>query len=305
MSKIIVGVDTSQGANDAISLASSLAGITGAQLVLVNVFPYDRHPSRAVNSAFERYLKQDSDELLERLRSGLDDYSVEVRAVPNTSSAHGLHALAEGEDADLIVVGSTHTGRAGRVLPGSTAERLLHGAPCPVAVAPKGYAQHPVQRPKAIGCAFDGSVSSQGALAAARGIAEATGARLRVIRVFRPSPPAMPSKGVPLGGLAAFNDELRDRAGEELRAAVAKLGLADAEGELVIGDAEVVLADKSQELDLMVLGSRGYGPMHAVIVGSVAGRLVREAACPVIVLPRGAGHTAADSLFAGTASVQG
>src|SRR4051794_40356211 len=120
MSKIIVGVDASEGANDAISLASGLAGITGAELVLVNVFPYDQHPSRAVNSAFEHYLQQDSMELLERLRGGLGDDTVELRAVPNTSSAHGLHASAEREDADLIVVGSTHTGRPGRVLPGST-----------------------------------------------------------------------------------------------------------------------------------------------------------------------------------------
>jgi nucleotide-binding universal stress UspA family protein len=304
MSKIIVGVDASEGASDAISLASGLAGITGAQLVLVNVFPYDRHPSRAVNTAFEHYLRQDSTELLERLRSGLGDDTVEIRAVPNTSSAHGLHALAEREDADLIVVGSTHTGRAGRVLPGSTAERLLHGAPCPVAVAPKGYAQDPVRAPKTIGCAFDGSLSSQGALEAARGIAEATGARLRVIRAFRPTSPAVPPKGVPMGGIAAFNDELRDHAAEELRAAVARLGLPDAEGELLIGDAEAVLAAKSEELDLLLVGSRGYGPMHAVIVGGVAGRLVREAACPVIVLPRGAGHTGADSLFVSAASVR-
>ena len=42
-------------------------------------------------------------------------------------------------DAGLIVVGSTGRGRAGRVLTGSTAERLLHGAPCPVALAPHGY----------------------------------------------------------------------------------------------------------------------------------------------------------------------
>ena len=39
------------------------------------------------------------------------------------------------------------------------------------------------------------------------------------------------------------------------------------------------------------------------MVGGVAGRLVREAACPVIVFPRGAGHTEEDSLFANVASV--
>ena len=73
MSKIIVGVDESAGSADAIALASSLAGMTGAQLMLVNVFPYDTHPSRALNSEFEAYLRQDSAEMLERLRSDQGD----------------------------------------------------------------------------------------------------------------------------------------------------------------------------------------------------------------------------------------
>jgi hypothetical protein len=37
----------------------------------------------------------------------------------------------------------------------------------------------------------------------------------------------------------------------------------------------------------MIVGSRGYGPYRAVLLGSVSGRLVREAACPVLVVPRG------------------
>ena len=82
MSKIIVGVDESPGSSDAIALASSLAGITGSELMLVNVFPYDLHPSRAANRAFEEYLRGDSQELLERLRSSLGDETVEVRAIP-------------------------------------------------------------------------------------------------------------------------------------------------------------------------------------------------------------------------------
>ena len=53
MSKIIVAVDESQGSSDAIALASTLAGITGSTLTLVNVFPYEPGPSRASNREFE------------------------------------------------------------------------------------------------------------------------------------------------------------------------------------------------------------------------------------------------------------
>jgi nucleotide-binding universal stress UspA family protein len=302
MSKIIVGVDESPGSDDAIALASSLAGMTGAQLMLVNVFPYDVHPSRAVNYDYEAYMRQDSQEILERLRSSHGDQSAEIEAIPNPSPAHGLHALAEKVDAGLIVVGSTHTGRAGRVLPGSTAERLLHGSPCPVAVAPKGYAQRAGDEPAIIGCGFDGSPSAHHALETAQRIAAANGARLRVIRAFRPlAYDVPPQKGVPMGGIS-YNDHLLDRASAELEEAVAKLeGEPRGEPFFDVGDAAKVLSQASEQLDLLVLGSRGYGPMHSVLVGGVAGRVVRDAACPVLVLPRKAGHVSESSLFAETA----
>ena len=35
------------------------------------------------------------------------------------------------------------------------------------------------------------------------------------------------------------------------------------------------------------MGSRGYGPLHAVIAGGLSGRLMRTSHCPVIVVPRG------------------
>ena len=47
------------------------------------------------------------------------------------------------------------------------------------------------------------------------------------------------------------------------------------------------LAAQSELVDLMVVGSRGYGPRAAVLLGGVTHTLLRKAACPVVVLPRG------------------
>ena len=62
------------------------------------------------------------------------------------------------------------------------------------------------------------------------------------------------------------------------------------------------LADQSAELDLLFVGSRGYGPLHAVILGGTSGPLLREAQCPVIALPRGARADLADAVRDGAAT---
>ena len=304
MSKIIVGVDESQGSTDAIALASNLAGITGSTLLLANAFPYDQLPTRTANRAFGEYLRQDSETLLERLRDAHGDPTVEVRAVPSPSPAHGLHELAEQERADLVVVGSTHTGRAGRVLPGSTAERLLHGSPCPVAVAPRDYAQRSNPELAVIGCGYDGSSSAELALDAARRLAAATGAQLRVIRGFKPLAFDTPPGNRPIGEIASYNDSLHERATEQLASAVASFE-AEVETDIKVGDPADVLTEASEHLDLLLVGSRGYGPMHAVMVGGVAGRVLREAACPVLVVPRSSGDTETHSLFAQALTAHG
>jgi nucleotide-binding universal stress UspA family protein len=60
-----------------------------------------------------------------------------------------------------------------------------------------------------------------------------------------------------------------------------------AESLVLVGLPEPQLADQSPHADLFVVGSRGYGPHRRVLLGSVSGRLVRNAACPVLVVPRG------------------
>jgi nucleotide-binding universal stress UspA family protein len=59
-----------------------------------------------------------------------------------------------------------------------------------------------------------------------------------------------------------------------------------AEARLLDGDPAEALVAESEALDLLVAGSRGYGPVRSVLLGSVSRALVRGAACPVVVSPR-------------------
>ena len=78
---------------------------------------------------------------LDEARHALAEIEVETRAYAGGSPAGLLTNLAEGEDFDLIVIGSPHRGAIGRVVLGSVGESLLSGAPVDVAVAPAGYAR--------------------------------------------------------------------------------------------------------------------------------------------------------------------
>ena len=82
---------------------------------------------------------------------------------------------------------------------------------------------------------------------------------------------------------------MREARAREYLAETASTLAADVPTEPVVavGAPEQVLADESKTADLVVVGSRGYGPHRAVLLGSVSGRLVRESASPVLVVPRG------------------
>src|SRR6478752_644611 len=127
MSTILVGVDASDRSRDAIAFARQIASASGATLVLANVFPYEQRPSRMSNLGFRHILEEDALTLVTRLRdenADLGDDRLRTTVTGRPSAAHGLHDLAQVEHADLVVVGSSHVGTAGRVFPGSTAERL-------------------------------------------------------------------------------------------------------------------------------------------------------------------------------------
>ena len=80
------------------------------------------------------------------------------------------------------------------------------------------------------------------------------------------------------------------RAAAERAVADATAGEAgvDVEPDVSVGDPADFLIAASERLDLLICGSRGYGPTRAVLLGGVSRRVTTEAHCPVIVLARGA-----------------
>ena len=102
---------------------------------------YMREQAEEASAAARRFLAG-----AERASSGSSG-----RTPPRTGST----TVAEQAGASMIVVGSSPRGARRRISPGSTGERLLHGASCPVAIAPRGLRERPADTPvRRIGVAF-------------------------------------------------------------------------------------------------------------------------------------------------------
>jgi len=302
-SRILVGyLPTEQGA-DARALGVDLATASGADLLLVSVVAavWLEHigeqtgPAVVHSGARDRAasaLKEAADELAGTPGIG----HVERRLEASSSPARGLYDTAVAEQADLIVVGSSHYGPVGRVLVGSVGERLLSGAPCSVAIARRGHALRERRRIGVIAIAFDGSPEAQVALRTAHELATRTEASLQVLMVIEP-PAAIPGQFVPLPGLEALTTIERGEAMQRqeqaaqsvLNRALGALGGAlKIERRVLVGThpAGAILDTAREGVDLLVLGSRAYGPLRRALSGSVSSRVVRHAPCSVLVSPR-------------------
>ena len=279
---ILIAVDAGVRTLDAVRLGELLARVSGLPAALATAFPHV-----PLEGEPERELREEARQTLLELGGTLEGVDVaDAYVVESRSPARALQDLTEQGHAALVVIGSTHRGPIGRLVPGTVAERLLSGAACPVAVAPTGYAES--ERPPqlgVIGVAFDGSDESRQALDGAAALAQRAGARLRIITVHqRIAFGALTSPGGV--SLESINERLERELKEDLDEAVAAQG-EGVEGVFASGDAAEVLVAQSDELDLLVAGSRGYGPIGAVLLGGTTHRLLSAAACPLIVTPRG------------------
>jgi len=286
VSTILIGVDASERSEDAVAFGRRIAEATGAETLVVNAYPYSDVPSRAANATYRKVLRDEGLEIAKRMAEPLGEDASHVVA-PDPSPAHALHRLADSERAALVIVGSTHTGRAGRVFPGSTGERLIHGSPCAVAVVPTDYRKHVARPIKRIGVAYHPSDEGRAAVSAATELARALSAELEVIGVMSPeswdSPALMGGPSVP-----TVREDVEQHVRRSLTEIVAQVPAdVTVTTRLLKGVPAEELAARSEELDILVVGSRGYGPLHSVLVGGVSGRVIRSAYCPVIVVPRG------------------
>jgi nucleotide-binding universal stress UspA family protein len=277
---VVVGVDGRVSGRDAIALAAQLTEPGGA-MTLVHTFQGLYTPSHAIIDELLKDDREVAQELLEAERAQAR-VQAELACVLSPTPGQGLHEEAERRDADLLVLGTCRHGIVGRAILGNDTRAAINGAPCAIAVAPLGYAAHP-NAIHTIGVGYDRSPEAKAALEAGKQLAERLGAKVRAREVV----------SVPYAGFVGPIGDGLDEMIEEAENYMASLP--GVQGDAVYGLTGEELSTFGSECDLLIVGSRGYGPLRRVMLGSTAINLQSRARGPLLILPRGTRYSHADS----------
>ena len=274
---VIVGLDGREHDADAIALGRSIQAALGGTICLAHVIPPG--PPGQGRMALEALEREDGTRLLVQAAEALDG-RIETELIDPVPAAEGLAWLAANRPESMLVVGSSHRGPVGRIVPGGVASRLLARAPCAIAVAPRGYARVPRAPAVGIGAAYNATPESDVALAAAAAAASRLAVPLRVYHAVDQDSDSVASDDVP----TRTEDLASDIVAAALRQLPPEL---EATGSVLSGDAAAVIAEAADDDDVSFLyvGSRGYGPLREAVFHGVAGSLLRAARCPLVIFP--------------------
>ncbi len=281
--RLIVGYEGGPNGADALEFGRRWSAASGAKPVVVTV-----HPGQApvgagrVDAEWGAYVREEAGALLAQARSLIGPDAAEFRSVDSSSPAHGLSDLVQAGDC-VLVLGARRARGLRRTYPGSTAERLLHGSASPVTIVPSDYAEREDGGLKRVTVAFVDTTDGHAALARGSRFAQQLGAELQVLSVI---PDTRRHAGEP-SSFAAGQREEYEQALQRAVDGLSDLGDVRVTSRIAEGPVVDTLVELGpDETDLLVCGSRGYGPVAHVLLGGVSGRVVRHARVPVAVVPR-------------------
>jgi nucleotide-binding universal stress UspA family protein len=277
---VLAAYDANRRDRAPLRVAAALAAVTGAPLYVVGVYADTGVLTPLAAGQLAEDLPHDPGPALDEAVADVDAGGVpsEALTVGAASAARGLDLVARETGAGLLVVGSAADAPQGQTAAGSTGRRLLDGAPCAVALAPRGWDR--TAPPATVVAGWVDSEEGRAAVRGAEALAGRAGATLRLLVAVRARPwMAQPAEG-------SVEDDLRLRAAAAAEPSIAALLGVRVDIDVDLADPADALVAASGAADLVVIGSRGHGPTGATLLGGAGHRLVMEAACPVLVTAR-------------------
>lgn len=281
--KVLVGLNGSPQSEQSLPWVMKLfpeADVTLLQVVEL-AYTMDHAP---------RVLIYEREERSKRYLSGLGArFTPQLRTETRLgSAAHILLEAAQEFQSDLLAI-TTHGGStlAQRVF-GGTAEKLIHTSPLPLLVVPAASPMAPPDRVRRILVPLDGSEESASILPLAESLAQRHQAEIVLLHVLDAPVEESSTDDAPF--IAELKNLLRKRRSQmemqlsQQAATMSRIGL-KARWKIVDGKAaeEIVKAREAEEADVVVMSAHGYGGFKRMVLGSVAGKVLRSSPAPVLV----------------------
>ncbi|MGB3483691.1 MAG: universal stress protein [Mycobacterium sp.] len=285
--RLIVGYLATPSGDDGLALGIRLARTLGAALDLCIVLPPDRVlPGLVTVGGYEDILAGQARAWLDAAAATVpDDVEVATHISFNESFAAGLIEEAARLGAEAIVVGAAGDGLIGRYWIGTVTGELLHSAPVPLALAPRGTRHSKVERVREVTCALGRRQGADLLLTTAVRASSAAGAPLRLVSLVSLDPM--------FGTLRGDTDAVRDRALEHARQTLdaAKSELPEdfpVTSTIVDGPSVEAAVNKLDwhDGDLIMVGSSRLGAPRRLFLGSTAAKMLRVLEVPMVVVPR-------------------
>jgi nucleotide-binding universal stress UspA family protein len=290
---VAVGYLAGKGGRSALHLAVEAATTLKTSLTVATVVPRPwMTPSPArIDAEYAQYAEQlaaDSAKEAQQCIGALaDGLKVSYHKVAHRSVSGGLLEAVEELAAEVLVLGSAADGKLGQVVVGSTADRLLHSSPIPLAISPRGYRGSKAGGLSRITCAYPGTPESLHVVERVAALAERLSVPMRIVTFAVRGRTMYP----PEVGLRAEDSIL------EAWASHARELLAQLKSDGIVGD-DVVLqvvtgngwdqaldAADWQEGELLALGTSPASGIARVFLGSRGSKILRHSPVPVLVLP--------------------
>jgi nucleotide-binding universal stress UspA family protein len=285
--RLVVGYLATPGGEDAMALAVRLARTLGAEVEACTVLPPDSTVlAHVASGGYEGLLAEQAQKwLAEALLSVPKDVVAHSHVSFDDSFTDGLTREAARLDAEVIVVGGSGGGLAGSYSLGSVVNELLHSAPVPVAVAPRGIRDSKIDRVREVTCAIGTRQGADLLLDTAIRASKAAGTPLRLVSLVALDPT--------FGALRADADAVRERALAHAEETLETAKRALPEGfpvtSTIVGGSTVEEAVSKLEWhdgDVIMVGSSRLSAPKRLFLGSTAAKMLRVLEVPMVVVPR-------------------
>lgn len=296
--KLLVAIDFSESADEALRQAHERARDSGGTLTVLHVVPNLVHST----PLFPQLAQDEAREFPGLRETALAEVGKRVEALTGRSPGEFEPVVADGSPAamivreaerrniDLLLVGSHGRTGVARLLLGNVAEKVVRHAHCPVLVA------RPRSGTGAVLVATDFSDAAQPAVAMAVQEAKRQGVRIAIIHSIDLSPGlteglSFAAGVVPYVAPAEVSSELREAVDGMLANVLQRFGV---EGERIVAEgppaAAIVRTAEHLGANLVVVGTVGRTGLPRLLLGSVAEAVVRSAPCSVLVVRLGPGE---------------